>query len=175
MAPELPELPELPPPTIDELQAAITFEPLKKGCKNRSYWVQVPLYAIHDEQRHESILDDLTIALQEINTCGYIGVQQARVSSYDCEPKLYWMLYVKATVRKDVLTAACILKALANSKLTDLEKGILVAGKQKGRSPHSQNKNVLQQEGISGYNAIKYGYSGTSRKHVHRLRLEAQV
>jgi hypothetical protein len=37
MAPEMPDQPELPPPIIDELQTAITFEPLKKGCKNRSY------------------------------------------------------------------------------------------------------------------------------------------
>jgi hypothetical protein len=164
MAPELPisKLPELPPPTIDELRTAINFEPLKKGCKNRSYWIQVPLYAIHDNERHESILDDLTVALQEINTCGYIGVQQARVSSYGCEPELYWMLYVKTTIRKDVLTAACILKALANSKLTNVEKGLLVVGKQKGRSPHSQMKTLYDRKESVGTAESRESSTGTA-------------
>jgi hypothetical protein len=180
MAPEMPDVPELPPPIIDELQTAITFEPLKKGCKNRSYWIQVPLYAIHEDQRHKSILDNLTIALQGINTCGYIGVQQARVNSYDCEPKLYWMLYVKATVRKDVLTAACILKALANSKLTNLEKGLLVVGKQKGRSPHSQIRTLynrkktvnIEESGAGAAVEVENTDSSWKRKYEDTINVE---
>eukprot|EP00953_Heterococcus_sp_UTEX-ZZ885_P022469 12434-Heterococcus_DN1.PRE.2 len=130
-------------PIVNEKETNITPARQAKGGKNRTYWLQVPLFQIHDEQRQSTILDDIKAAFQDVPAVSYIGVQKARVQQRGHGARLYYMVLLKPAGRNSQLTQASMSQALKDgSGLTDMERSIMVVGVIKQRKPHP-NMQVL--------------------------------